>query len=573
MIVDCGKSITFTDTIVVDFFTKHFDNASLQEGAVDLMVSYCKTMTLAMNSYETEWSKERQENAVITYLRSMEKRVEDRLTLHATDSKHAIDRMERSVGSIPSQLQGMISTMVTNLEQAVHCSMKTFNVDSIAAQVSSNVKEWVGSDLQALKDTNTATQNSVERLLASIHETLRANITVPFDQRITRLQDMVKSVPSQVVTLWSSSPADKASRDLVQSNISELRKKLDEVSTYHRSELSSVLNTLQSVRASCKDADVRKHLPLVKSAMTETVKYLEQQTAQCIEVVNSSQLRLVHMEQQLMNSSATLSSIQDADKNLMSKLDEIGSKNIVNNAKAMYNTGAKGKAGEQRLCDELAHKLTVRDGYEVDIVSGMAHQCDIAVKRLGFPEIRIESKAHGDSTGEKVRAKEVARFQSDILALNLHGIFVSLHSNIVGKGAVEVEQLTNGKFVIYLSNNNYDIDQVVDMLRLLYKLDTYSTDAERDGVKFSNDTLKRVQLMITSLNDKIKATKSHLKESITLLNDVSLDMLENILISRDDDRTKEVIPAESHQCPHCPRAFPSKKGLATHVTRLHSDNV
>jgi hypothetical protein len=272
-----------------------------------------------------------------------------------------------------------------------------------------------------------------------------------------------------------------------------------------------------------------------------------------------------------MSSSAALTAIQDADKHLLNKIDDLGSKALVSNTKAMYNTGAKGKAGEQRLSDELADKLTARDGYEVEIVSGIAHQCDIAVKRLGFPEIRIESKAHGDSTGEKVRAKEVARFQSDILALNMHGIFVSLHSNIVGKGSIEVEQLTNGKFVIYLANNNYDIEQIVDMLRLLYKLDTYTADTEGDGVRFSNDTLKRVQLIISSLNDKIKATKSHLKESITLLNDVTMDMLERILISRDDDR-KQDGAAAAFKCQHCDRTFNSKKGLATHITRLHADS-
>jgi ElaB/YqjD/DUF883 family membrane-anchored ribosome-binding protein len=566
MIVDCGKQIAFTHPAIVDFFTKHSGNVSLQDGAEELLGAYCKTMTVAMNSYENAIDKEREQSAIVSYLRSMEKRVEDRISKHAADSKEILTRVERNVESIPVQMQGMLATMVTSLDNAVRGSMEKFNVATIAAQVSANVKEWMGADLAALKESGSEHKQNIEALRASMHNILKTSVTGPMSQRIAHLQEVVRTLPNEIVTVWSSSPADKAAKELLQSKISELRKRMDAAASFHNGELAAMRSSMQNVLTMCKDAAVQKHMPLVKNAMQEAIKHVERQTTTCIETVKASQLRLVHMEQQVMNGNASLLSLQDADKLVLQKLDDFSSKLIVNNVKASCNTGVKGKMGEQRLYDDLCDKLTAREGYEIEMVGGAAHQCDIAVKRLGFPEVRIESKAHGDATGEKVRAKEVARFQSDIMALGMHGIFVSLHSNIVGKGNVEIEQLPNGRFAIYLANNNYDTDQIVDMLRLLYKLDAYTISEQADGVRISNDTLGRVQLILTSLADKIKMTKTHLKESITLLNDVSMDMLERILLSRDD--TQDC----AHTCSHCNKQFSTARGLSMHVSKSHKES-
>jgi hypothetical protein len=43
----------------------------------------------------------------------------------------------------------------------------------------------------------------------------------------------------------------------------------------------------------------------------------------------------------------------------------------------------------------------------------------------------------------------------------MHGIMVSLHGGTVGRCGVEVEQLRNGLFAVFLSTNA-DVDQVAD---------------------------------------------------------------------------------------------------------------
>jgi hypothetical protein len=97
----------------------------------------------------------------------------------------------------------------------------------------------------------------------------------------------------------------------------------------------------------------------------------------------------------------------------------------------------------------------------VSKVNGKSHSCDILVQRDDFPDISIESKAHGQNTGEKVRTREIEKFERDLLELDNHGIFVSIYSEIVGKGSLEIKQLPNAKFAIYLSKNMFDVDTIL----------------------------------------------------------------------------------------------------------------
>ena len=63
--------------------------------------------------------------------------------------------------------------------------------------------------------------------------------------------------------------------------------------------------------------------------------------------------------------------------------------------------------------------------------------------------------------------------------LNSHGIFVSLYSGICGKGAIEFELLpTTKKFAFYLSKNDFDGGMISEIIRLIYKLDTFVSDKD-----------------------------------------------------------------------------------------------
>ena len=136
-----------------------------------------------------------------------------------------------------------------------------------------------------------------------------------------------------------------------------------------------------------------------------------------------------------------------------------------------------------------------------------------------------------------MRAKEVQRFQSDLMGLSTHGVFVSLHSGIVGKREVEIEALSTGKFAVYLSNNKYDVDAIYDWLLVLYRLDDVLKKGDTEGampgcVTVTAETLKRVQLYLKDFSQKVSMTKTHLRESLSLLNELTLELIEQVLLGQ-----------------------------------------
>ena len=245
-------------------------------------------------------------------------------------------------------------------------------------------------------------------------------------------------------------------------------------------------------------------------------------------------------------------------------------------------SSVKKTVSEGKLFDLLSDRLMNRDGYVVEMVSGQANSCDILVKRETYPPIRIESKAHGRGSGEKVRTKEINKFKSDLMQLDNHGIFVSLYSNIVGKGELELEQLSNGKFAIYLSNNAYNMDLIVDMIQLLYKIDkiTDMHNAE-GGVILTTETMIRIQRIIKENNNKILSLKSHLRQSVQIVNDIELDIVTDIITGQclrgerketkeneNESNKKETNEKEElmkFKCSSCGKMLKSNTALISHM--------
>ena len=224
----------------------------------------------------------------------------------------------------------------------------------------------------------------------------------------------------------------------------------------------------------------------------------------------------------------------------------------------------KGEEGEKGLINILESKLHVRDGYAIHDVKSIAHSCDIVIKRDGYPDVRVESKAHGKETGENVRVSEVKKFESDLLSLNNHGIFVSLYSGICGKGAFEIELLPNNKFAVYLANNNYDGDTITEVLRLIYKLDRFTSGPESDNITISTDSMMRIKAYLTDFNRKIDDLKTSLRNSIRILNEITLDMVEKALTGHVSDDPQNIPTAISYTCEVCGQTCTSRAGLTLH---------
>lgn len=245
----------------------------------------------------------------------------------------------------------------------------------------------------------------------------------------------------------------------------------------------------------------------------------------------------------------TLNTIKHSQDQITSKIESISTSRNTNRY--------KGEEGEQGLIQILENKLHIRDGYTITEVKSIPHSCDILVKRDGYPDIRIESKAHN----ENVRVAEVKKFENDLLTLHNHGIFVSLYSGICGKNALEIELLPNNKFAVYLSNNNYDGDMITEIIRLIYTLDQFTASSDSENITISTDAMMRIKAYLTDFNRKIDELRTTLKSSIRILNEITLDLIEKTLTGhvKDEPQTTTIFA-----CNTCSQTCTSKAGLTLH---------
>jgi len=224
-------------------------------------------------------------------------------------------------------------------------------------------------------------------------------------------------------------------------------------------------------------------------------------------------------------------------------------------------TRYKGEEGEAGIMSILECKLPLREGYEIFETKSKPHNCDILVKKTGFPDVRLEIKAHGRDTGECVRSNEVKRFETDLMSLNDHGIFVSLYSGIVGKSPVEIDILPTNKFAIYISNNNYDGDTLKEYINLLYKLDVFVKGEE--GVKISTEAMTRIKLHLVDFNSKIASLKTNMKSSLDMLNSITFDIIEKLMCAGMD--VKPVTSTDpKYTCENCHKYFSRPSSLTNH---------
>ncbi len=221
------------------------------------------------------------------------------------------------------------------------------------------------------------------------------------------------------------------------------------------------------------------------------------------------------------------------------------------------STNKKGQDGEREIIDILSERLPCRNGYSVESVRGVVNNCDIVVKRIGYENIHIDVKNY--EAGGKIRTNVVEKFRSDLIGLNVSGIMVSLWSGIVSKSLVEIEQLPNGKYAVYLSNTGMNVDMVVEFVYLLHTLEKYNAV---DGVQIHPDTLSKIRDIVLDSGKKMGDIRTHLNSSLAILNDMNISAINALIMNASD--VKETIDTDT--CPICFKKFASKQKCRSHFT-------
>lgn len=491
--------------------------AHVSRDAVAVLESYCRSVDACVSRALTDCHGVGGEaSSLFARLDAMERRAQA-----AHDDLRAMHTaVLTSVEGAGARMQGDAMGVMRTVEATVRGALDGLSSGSVAAAVSDAVRGWMCAEVQTL---------GAGALGAEVRtrEAMQALVLEPLRQRQEELMTVVRALPTDVA------------RDVSGDNarlLADLRTRLDDgMASHHR-------DVLEVCR--CIDAAVRQPPSpqaagavggLSAEVLRETVSQLEAGVRGTSAAVAAVQQQLQRVERDVSEQGGALCVLRKGGDDVASKLDALSQQVLVAHTRQASDLRTKGRTGESTLYELLCHKLRDRENYSVELVCGVAHQCDMVVRCLGRPDVRIESKAHGEHTGEKVRVREVKRFQSDLSGVNAHGIMVSLHSGIVGKGAVEVEPLSNGKFAVYLSHNNYDVDQIQDMIMLIYHLDEMTRQGDgcpgdNGVVRVPTEVLKRVELHLQEFSERVRSARGHLKETLTLLGDIAFESIAKLLL-------------------------------------------
>ena len=496
--------------------------SSSDEGAIQSRLEAMEARMIASMAQTADRAGERAERAISEQNREI---------------RAQLDSVERGVGAIESGVQAQMMRLIQAVDAVVRASLDRLDVDAMSRTIGDAVRGWLSAELEAGRALDQASQTALkEEVLGIVRGPMRRH-----DEQLEDLKDRIAVLPELLGSRAGEAASElrkkiEASAESQSRYAEETREGLRECVSRAAASAVEVARIWEDARE--RSAEQRAQAALipatVRAAMAEAILEVERQQAQVRATLDQAVRHLESLE----NSAGAIGVLQKVADATASKLDAMAQQATVAETKRLFQHTGKGHEGEQRLFDMLCDRLPSREGYEVDRCSGVAQQCDIRIRRLDHPDVRIESKAIGRGTGEKCRQRDVEKFQRDLLNLNAHGIFVSLHSGICGKSdGLEVERLANNRLAVYLSHNEYNVDLVYDMLQVIYTWDRChrgsgdDADAADDGsLRVSAEAMKRVSQYCKDFARKVSAAKSHMKESIAIMSELTLDTIEQLLL-------------------------------------------
>ncbi len=438
--------------------------------------------------------------------------------------------MKEGIESIGSTLNERLIELMSSVNMTVTNSLSRLNLEAFAEGVSVRVREWMSVQMES----HGTTQESVASLIKQLTEKLRDD-NMDARERHSRLLSLFDSLPFAVAShTLPSSVAD------THRMLGEIKGALSESMTTREREQrlgdDVVRRLTQDITQMCSDAKMNgvsgkdaidRQLALIPSLVKSTVSDAMADMKRDMGAVEM-------YAKTSSNATTEVALMRKATDDVLVKLDDMMRQTAVR----LSSNKVKGIEGERTLYERLCgHLSSHNDGYKVIQTGTKAHSCDMNVTRLGFADVRIEVKAYLGTVqraGSNVGGDEILKFHDDLSHLNAHGIMVSLHSGICGKGFVDFDQLPNGKIAVYLSNNEYDVVMVHHMIKLLYRMDemlTSATGADANVFKISHDTMKRVQSHMKDFGRKVDRVKTSMKESLSVLNELTFDMVEQLMMS------------------------------------------
>ena len=477
-------------------------------------------------------------------LRSHEERaVIEGERMKATLQMHE-ERTVLEIGRVLSamqQQQSMVSVMVGAVEGAVGTAMERVSTEGMVRVVSDAVSE----EMRKVREGHRDSLAALDEMEGRLRSCMKGDVLDPIVAHHARLTTMLAGLPGQVDEVCGRLGGRTAEEvRAIEVHLREVRGMMDGVLLGQTRDASAVTaareasegcisRVLREADQMWKDvAGWEKRLPeMMRGVMGEMLGDVESRVQQMRDQASSVRAQVTKMEEGV----AAMSEVRQEVSGAATRLEKVVGDVMSTRVKQTSSSQTKGVVGEQRLYKMLVETLPMREGYEVEMSAGQAYSCDMVIRKAGFPDVRVECKAYGEQTGTNVGKGEVSKFRRDLELMGTHGIFVSLHSGIVGIGKkFHIEQMPNGKFAVYLGENEYDMETIHSMLMILYKLDKVTREGDEgyEGVtvRVSSETMMRVQVYLGEVASKMKMVVASLRSNITMLNELSVDTVVQMLM-------------------------------------------
>jgi len=434
-------------------------------------------------------------------------------------------------------LISQFNTFKTDIKQdlSIFTSQITDNINSHLGQLLLSINSIIDTAVSKINPNYIIQQIQQHIQLASVEQT--TNIMMQTEQLIkNNILTPITSIQHQFYETFSTliNSNNNTQPIIEQFNIS---------SKQWMSHLETIIVSIKTIEMSVDSNDNAKFI--LSNITSEIDKH--------IAILNTSIAQINHNTQDI-------SHIKFIVESLITKVERIKDDNLIHNAKSIKIAKVKGNIAEDKLFILLQDHLPTRDNFTVQQVSGTPHSTDILITRTDYPNVRIESKNYDDTY---ISHNQVEKFKRDLIERDNHGIFVSIKTKISNKCDIDIEQLINGKFAIYLSNNNYDVDFIINLLYFIYKLDSIFTTA-KSNIVICPDTLLRITDFIRTARETFNTMRERLRLCINDINLIDMDLLENIILEQvksTDDSNASLI------CNVCKFQAKNKRGLNIHKSK------
>lgn len=574
-------NFSVSHTAVVNLYAKYADNQTMTSKITSIFDTITQTHFTHLSEFACDLDNEgskRDVDVVLGYLRAHEERQNAVFDEHHRETmehrKETVNTLKDYVNSqhleshmrMISQQSLMISAIDTNVR--AHLDFPRISADMVVMMKN------------CMAETNVCND---DMLVLKIKDAMQTLIVAPSAQASDVLLRSLQNIKDS----WSQNNQSVNDAVLLNDKLNQIMLAITTDSIKTRNDIENVGKSLSEFVDDQYDSpDVSlqiSHVPnLVKATMEGVMREVDASSRLMAANVSTLQQQMLKFDEvnalQLVNQGKMLKGTDD----LTGKMAQMSAQMTISRT----NIHAKGQQGEQTMLYLLEDVLTRREGFSVTMTQGIANNCDILIQKFGCNNVSVEMKAHGNGSAQKVRTRDVEKFYSDITRLGTSGIFVSLYSDIVGKDHLEIDPLPNGRFAIFIANNNHDVVMVKEMLLVLYRLEAITCKKAIDGsdaIIIPPETLAKIKAYLGNEYRKIEDVKRHVKQTTTMLNNVNLDGVLAIIlaghddkdvVARDDvvvphteapsDQVQIEVPRSSLQCAKCAKVYQHVSSLKTH---------